>query len=173
MQDLPQASQKTLIAKLGYCGAEDIRPCIVSFGRDGAGGMLVDILIPSSAFPDFHLIINREGERYQYECANLEDIPTQVQCIGREMFPGELLEFTLVSVKDERVLAEGQFSIIGLMLSTPFAAAFESTPSPTEFSTPLAFAGFTPVVRTPTPTATLSSYPNPSYPNPSYPNPNQ
>ena len=133
--------------------------------------MLVDILIPSTSFPDFYLIISMEGERYQYECETLEDIPTRVQCIGREMFPGELLQFTLFSVDEERVIAEGQFTIIGLLLSTSVAGASESIPSLTEFSTPVFLEGFTPVAGTPTPTATLSSYPNPSYPNPSYPNP--
>jgi hypothetical protein len=170
MQQPPHAGQKILVARLGYCSAEDTRPCIVSFSQDGRGSMLVDILIPSSSFPDFSLIINREGERHQYECERLEDIPTQVQCVGKEMFPGEVLQFTLVSMEEERVLAEGQFTIIGLLLSTSVAGASESTPSPTEFSTAVVFEDFTPVVRTPTPTATLSSYPNPSYPNPSYPN---
>lgn len=170
-REAPRAGQKTLVMKLGYCGADDTRPCIVSFSQDGAGNMLVDILIPSSAFPAFYLIINREGERYQYECENVEDIPTQVQCIGREMFPGELLQFTLVSIEEERVLAEGQFTIIGLLLSTSVAGASESTPSPTEFSTAVFLEGFTPVVATPTPSATPLSYPNPSsYPNSSYPN---
>lgn len=171
MQEPPHAGQKIFVARLGYCGAEATRPCIVSFSRDGQGNMLVDLLIPSSSFPDFYLIISMEGERYQYECENVEDIPTRVRCIGREMFPGELLQFTLFSVEEERVIAEGQFTIIGLLLSTSVAGASESTPFPTEFSTPVFLEGFTPVVRTPTPTATLSSYPNPSYPNPSYPNP--
>lgn len=133
--------------------------------------MLVDILIPSPSFPDFYLIISRGAERFQYECDTLEDLRTQVQCIGREMFPGESLQFTLISVEEERVLADGQFTIIGLLLSTTVSGAFESTPSPTEFSTPVLLEAFTPVVATPGPTATLSSYPNPSYPNPSYPNP--
>jgi hypothetical protein len=171
MQEPPHAGQKIFVAQLGYCGAEDTGPCIVSFSQDGAGNMLVDILIPSASFPDFYLIISLEGERYQYECENVEDIPTRVHCIGREMFPGELLQFTLFSVEEERVIAEGQFTLIGLLLSTSVAGASESTPSPNGFSTPVFLEGFTPVVRTPTPTATLSSYPNPSYPNSSYPNP--
>lgn len=170
-REAPRAGQKIFVARLGYCGAEDIRPCIVSFSQDGMGNMLVDILIPSSTFPDFYLIISRGEERFQYECEKVKDLPNQVQCIGREMFPGELLQFTLVSIEEERVLAEGQFTIIGLLLSTSVAGASESTPSPTEFSTAVFLGGFTPVVATPTPSATPPSYPNPSsYPNSSYPN---
>jgi hypothetical protein len=165
----PHAGQRILILKLGYCGSEDTRPCIDSFSQDGEGKMLVNILVPSSAFPDFYLTIRREGEEYRYECEKAEDFPTDVYCTGQEIFPGELLQFTLISNEDERVLAEGQFAIIGLLLSTPIAEAFEPAPPtapPTEFPTPITLE-----VLTPMPTSTLSSYPNPSYPNPSYPSP--
>lgn len=165
----PREGHKMLITKLGYCGPEDTRPCIVSFSQDGEGNMLVNILVPSSNFPDFYLKINREGEEYRYECEKVEDLPTNVYCTGQEIFPGELLQFTLVSNENELVLAEGQFAIIGLLLSTPIAesAALTSpTEAPTEFPTPIFLE-----VLTPMPTSTLSSYPNPSYPNPSYPSP--
>jgi hypothetical protein len=165
----PHVGERILIIKLGYCGPEDTRPCIDSFSQDGEGKMLVSILVPSSAFSDFYLTIRRDGEAYRYECEKVEDLPTNIQCIGREMFPGELLQFTLISNEDERVLAEGQFAIIGLLLSTPIAEAFEPAPpteAPTEFPTPITLE-----VLTPMPTSTLSSYPNPSYPNPSYPSP--
>ena len=70
-----------------------------SFSQDAEGHMLVDLLIPSSAFPEFYLIISRGDERFQYECDKVKDIRTQVQCIGREMFPGESLQFTLFLLK--------------------------------------------------------------------------
>ena len=128
--------------------------------------MLVDILVPSSAFPDFYLTIRKEGKEYRYECEKAEDFPTDVYCTGQEIFPGELLQFTLISNEDERVLAEGQFAIIGLLLSTPIAEAFEPAPPtapPAEFPTPIFLEVLTPTASTPT-------TPTPSYPNP-YPNP--
>ena len=146
------AGQKVFVDQLGYCGAEDIRPCIESFSQTEDGNMLVSILVPASTFPDFYLTISTEGEEFRYDCEKVEDVPTEVECIGREMFPGALLQFTLVSIEDERVLAEGQFAIIGLLLSTQVAGAFEST-SPGETLTPV-------------PTFTPASYPNPSYPKP-------
>lgn len=126
--------------------------------------MLVNILIPSSTYPKFYLMISRVDEEYKYECKKTKGFPTSVSCIGREMFPGELLQFTLYADEDEHVLAEGQFAIIGLMLSTPVAEALELTPSPespTE-SPPSIFLE----ILTPTPSATSESYPNPSYDNP-------
>ena len=165
------ANQKTLILKLGYCSSEDIKPCIVSFSQDGNGNMLVNVLVPSSSFPNFYLIINREVEEHHYECEKVKGVPNNFTCIGREMFPGEPLQFILVSTKDNTVLAEGSFAILGLMLATPEAettglAANLETAQPTESSTPFLLEILTPV-----PTPTDSFYPNPSYPNPSYPNP--
>ena len=160
-----QAGHKLVIMKLGYCGSGETRPCIVSFSQDGEGGMLVDILVPDSGFPNFYLTIYTETEGYMYECEEVEDLPNNVRCIGREMPPGELLQFTLIAEADEHVLAEGQFAIIGLLISTPIAAVIETpaaTEAPAEPATPI-FPG----QATPVPTVTpSSSYPNPGYPNP-------
>lgn len=167
---LRQASQKILVVELGYCGPEEIRPCITSFSQDGEGNMLVDILLPSSGFPNFYLTISQEGQEHRYECKKVKASPTHAQCVGREMQPGEAMQFTIISIADNSVLAEGSFPIIGLLLVAPgvdVVAALQPTESPTPFS----FGIPTPAFGTPTPTATLSSYPNPtSYPNP-YPNP--
>jgi hypothetical protein len=85
---------------------------------------------------------------------------------------GEVLQFSIFSLKEDVLLAEGNFAIIGLALGTPEVASSPtigtpSTPSPTEvviLQTP------TGVRLTPTRTPTLPpSYPNTSYPNPSYP----
>lgn len=156
---------KLVITKLGYCSSGEIRPCIVSFSQDGQGGMLVDILVPDSGFPNFYLTIYREMEGYLYECEEVEDLPTNVRCIGREMPPGELMRFTLAAEDDKRVLAEGQFAIIGLLLSTPIAATVE-TPAVTEVPTEDISTPNFPGQATPVPSPTLPSYPNPGYPNP-------
>lgn len=162
-RETPHAGQKVLVARLGYCGAEDIGPCIVSFSQDEDGNMLVNLLVPSSRFPNFYLTISREGEPvYRYECEEVEDFPTNVYCIGETMFPGELLRFTLISNKDNHVLAEGQFAIIGLLLSTPVAGALEPTIRPgsaIKTPTPMFLEVLTPVAATPTVPST--SYPNP------------
>jgi hypothetical protein len=75
-----------------------------------------------------------------------------------------------VAIEDERVLAEGEFTMIGLLLSTPVVGAFDNTlPTEPASGSPTPVFPRTPT-RTPTPTATRPSYPNPtSYPNPSYP----
>ena len=156
---------KLEITKLGYCGSGETRPCIVSFSQDGEGGMLVDILVPDSGFPNFYLTIYRETEGYLYECEEMEDLPNNVRCIGKEMSPGELMQFTLIAEADKRVLAQGQFAIIGLLLSTPVAAAVE-TPAVTEVPVEEEPTPIFPGQATPVSSPTLPSYPNPGYPNP-------
>ena len=166
----PSANQKELILKLDYCNPDNIKPCIVSFSQDGNGTMSVNVLVPSRSFPNFYLVINRGGEEHRYECEKVKDLPNSLTCIGREMFPGEIMQFTLIASQNETVLAEGNFAIIGLMLATPEAATTElagaiGTEQPTEFPTPFLLD-----IPTPIPTVTEPAYPNPSYPNPSYPN---
>ena len=164
------ANQKTLVLKLGYCSSENIKPCIVSFGQDGNGNMLVSVLVPSSNFPNFYLVINRGDEENRYECEKVKGVPNSFNCIGHAMFPGETLQFILISMRDNTVLAEGSFAIIGLLLATPEVETTEvagtiGTAQPTEFPTPFLLG-----IPTPISTVTEPSYPNPSYPNPSYPN---
>lgn len=168
------ASKRVLVTELSYCGANDIKPCIVSFRLDTDNNMLVNILTPDSSYPDFYLKINNAYEENLYQCRRAKDVPFQVECIGREMYPGESLHFVLISSSDERVLAEGNFAIIGLLLATPGGEAtetvtptetFEPTGEATDFPTPF-------ILKTPTasPTRGGTITITPSYPNPtSYP----
>jgi hypothetical protein len=163
----PQASKRELISELAYCSPDDNRPCIVSFSLDADSRMLVNILTPDSSYPDFYLKISNADTENKYECQPVEDFPTHIHCTGREMYPGEKLHFVLISSDDERVLAEGNFAIIGLLLATPGVEVTETalatetpeTAEPTGFPTPILLE--TP---TPGPTPTSPSYPNPSYP---------
>ena len=168
-----QTNQRPFVVRLGYCGAEETRPCVASFSQGIRDKMLVEILIPSSAFPDFYLTISKAGEAYLYDCKKVGSSRTRVHCVGQQMQPGESLQFTIIATEENSVLAEGSFPIIGLLLVAPGIEVAEGIPA-TESPTPFLAQAPTVVVRTPTPaaTATLPSYPNPSYPNPtSYPNP--
>jgi len=169
----PQAHQRQLISSLAYCDSNDAKPCIVSFSVDADGNMLVSLLIPDSSYPDFYLTISTDNGLNKYKCQRVKNFPTNVTCTGTEMYPGTALKFTLISIKDDIVLAEGTFAIIGLLLPNPDAetTATLTTESPTpillEILTPLAIQPFS---RIPTPTELTPSYPNPtSYPNSSYP----
>lgn len=176
----PQAHQRQLVASLAYCDSNDTKPCIVSFSVDADGNMLVSLLTPDASYPDFYLTISADNVVNNYKCQKVKDFPTNITCTGTEMYPGTMLQFTLLSIKDDTVLAEGKFAIIGLMLPNPNGEATE-TPSgtetiePAESPTAILLEILTPLPTkpfgvTPTLTTLTPSYPNPtSYPNSSYP----
>ena len=172
----PEASQRTLVAELGYCGMNELRPCIDSFGQDADGYLQVNVLVRGLSYPDFFLTITRAGELNRYVCQKDIATPRIRTCIGRNMPLGEMLEFSLIAFADEQVLANGQFAIIGLLLATPSVETAEG-PAVTEVvvsedDQPL-LLGFPTPFGPPSFVVTEPSYPNPSgsYPNPgpSYP----
>ena len=159
----PQARQRSPLTELAYCSSEEIRPCIVSFSLDSAGNMLVNILTRID-FPAFYLKIIHEIGESAYECQEVEGFPANRYCIGPEMQVGEILQFLVISKRDETILAEGNFAIVGLALPTP-EEQLTLTASPTgeqPLETVTVTVEPTPVQSTPSP-----SYPNPPYPNPS------
>jgi hypothetical protein len=174
----PQVHQRTLIPELVYCNSHDLKPCIVSFSLDADGNMLVNILTVSASYPDFYLTIGNAAVVNKYNCRSVIGFPTNIYCAGVEMYPGETLQFTLVSIEDDTVLAEGKFAIIGLLLPNPqqevtATPSVIASPAVTEapVETPTAFfleiitpLPTRPLQVTPTSTATMPSYPNPSYP---------
>ena len=167
----PEASKRTLVAELGYCGAEGPRPCIESFLQDADGYLQVHVLVPNRKYPEFFLTINRAGDLQRYLCQKDDEVPVKRTCLGRNMPLGELLEFSLIAFADEQVLANGQFAIIGLLLNTPSVETAE-VPAMTEVvvleTDPPLVLDFPTPFGPPGSTATDPSYPNPgtSYPDP-------
>ena len=167
--DQPQAGQRTLVSNLTYCNANDLKPCIVSFNLDtGDNTLLVNILTPASSYPDFYLKISNAYEENTYKCQQMDDFPTNVYCTGKEMHPGEPLHFAIISNAAKRVLAEGDFAIIGLLLVTPSVKATETVELAAGATEPPSTA-FLLITPTPAPPLTDSTATEPSYPNPSYP----
>lgn len=146
----PRASQRAPIAGLGYCDSNDVRPCIVSFSLDSDGNMLVNVLVPGTSFPKFYLKIAHAKGESMYECKKVEGFPANFYCIGQEMHPGEKLQFMIFSREGDILIAEGDFTIVGLALSTPEVALPTPTIDLTVSPTP-------DPLKTPTP----NSYPNP------------
>jgi len=152
--DPASANQKHAFAELGYCNSSDLKPCITSFAMDAQSHMLVNLITPRPTYPEFYLTISNAHVENHYECTRLKDVPTNILCTGPQMNPGEPLHFALIATDDERLLAEGTFNIIGLMLAAPDVES----------------ALIKQVTETPTPGtidllgSTATSYPNPSYP---------
>lgn len=169
---LRQASsvhQRQPLPGLGYCSTDQVTPCVVAFGVDTDGQMIVTIRTDSS-FPGFYLKIRHSRGENLYPCQQAKGFEDHVFCKGARLPLGETFQFYLMSLYGDTTLAQGNFSIIGLALGTPdiFSPPTLVELSPSVTVTPTATAPTepaTPIGVTPTP-------PTPSYPNPTaYPNP--
>ena len=144
-----QVAQRFPLQGLGYCTSNPVTPCVVSFGLDRDGNMLVTFLTAGAFYPDFYLTIKTGENENIYVCQKVNALATSVYCTGKAQPIGQVLQFQIFSINEEVLLAQGNFPIIGMALVTPdlFASA-TPTITPTGLSTP---------ARTPSP-----SYP--SYP---------
>jgi hypothetical protein len=139
------------LAALNYCNSDQVTPCVVSFGLDAEGNMLVSFLTTGAFYPDFYLKIKTEAGEYTYICQKTYKFATSVYCTGKAMPVGQALQFLIFSLNDEVLLAQGTFPIIGMSLVTP--ADFSP---PTETPTPTPTGAFTPEA---TPSPSYPSYP--------------
>jgi len=162
-------NERKPVPGLGYCSSDPVTPCIVSFSLDADSKMLVSVMTEGASYPNIYLKIRHSQGENVYPCRRVEGFSTSVYCTGRVLPLGEVFQFFLLATNGDRLLAQGNFSIIGMAISTVhiFSSPISGTPPTDEFMTG------TPSLPGGTPTPTLRpSYPNPtSYPNPSYPNP--
>ena len=119
---------------LAYCHDGQERPCVVSFGADAHGSMVVNILVSGGNYPLFTLQITHNNKIVHYECQQTSSLPNTVFCTGEQMPPGETLHLALISTEDQTVLADGDLSILGLAF--PTLGVVTQTAMPTETLTP-------------------------------------
>jgi hypothetical protein len=149
--------------KFEYCEAEPDALCILSFGRDGSGDTIINFYVPDKKFPDFYLIIKKEGTESRYECIRNEQIKTSVFCSGEALSLKKTVQIDIHAMEDDRLLATGTFLLQAFLVSTPLpgnetAVTTLKKPSATIPSE---------VTETSTPKVSQTSYPNPtSYPYP-------
>jgi len=170
-----QVGSRYPASALTYCSMDPSHLCVFSFGQVVNGPMRVDLLAPNADYPEFVLKINNNGMESVYDCQSLEEAPENIYCTGTVQAPGATLQLSLLSKRDDALLAEGTFSVIGIALLTPEFVP-DSTEEPIQgltshlgFRIPDAPKRSQPPVH-PTPPHPTPSYPTPSsYPNPSYP----
>lgn len=163
-------------ASFGYCGAELTELCVVSFGRDAFGNTIINLYVPLRKYPTFYLnIIRRSGES-RYECEWNKNIRTSVYCVGDAIILGEGFEIQMFSNMDDRLLAQGTFTLTAFLITTQSvdggASATELVETESGFRVDeTATPTFTPeITETQDATATeeflddASATPDPSYP---------
>lgn len=162
-----QVDRRVPLQRLSYCSSDQVTPCVVSFSLDSKGNMIISLLTTGAFYPDFYLKIKQGEETHIYNCQKVNKFATSVYCTGAVLALGEVFQFSIFSLNEDVLLAEGNFPIIGMAIGTPIvfsspALGTSSTPSPTE-----EFVIETPTLVQGTPTATPRSTPIPptSYPN--------
>jgi hypothetical protein len=153
-----RVDQRFPVQGLKYCSSSPVTPCVVSFSQDADGNMLVSFLTDGAFYPDFYLKIKAGEEEHIYVCEKVNTFATSVYCTGKAMPVGVVLQFFIISLKEDVLLAQGNFPIIGIALAAPGIFA---PPTPTTGPTAV-FTSVTPEIP-----ETPESTPSPSYP--SYP----
>jgi len=153
--------QRFPLQRLSYCSSDQVTPCVVSFSVDSNGKMLVNLLTTGAFYPDFYLKIKQGEEQHIYSCQKIDKFATSVYCTGAALPLGQILQFAIFSLKENVLLAEGNFAIIGLALGTPEIGSIPTLGTPLTLSPTEGLVLQTPTSGPITPTLTLT----PSYPN--------
>ena len=114
-----QVGHRSPLPGLGYCSSKQITPCILSFNLDSHGNMVINMLTDGRSAPNFYLKIQQDGGENIYKCQKVKGFSTSVACVGESMPVGEVFQFLMISTRDDTLLAQGSFPIIGLALATP------------------------------------------------------
>ena len=169
MDQPAETDQSSPVLDLDYCNDEQVKPCVVSFGIDVDGNMLVNILLPDLLFPGFYLDVTRGDVNVSYTCRRITAAPNDAYCIGEKLPPGEALHLKLISTRDGALLAQGTLSIIGLAFPTleiaiPTEIPTDVSMTPELTGTPDFILPTRTKIISPTQTKTPPGYPNPSSP---------
>lgn len=161
-----------------YCGAQLTSLCVLSFGRDAFGQTVINLYVPPRTYPLFYLKLLRATGESEYVCTANKTVKTSVYCVGDALNLGEGLVMQLLAEKDDRLLAQGAFTLKAFLVPTVVFNEDESaseSPEPASTaqaeSTPTAFDFFEETITptadlngtdtwTGTPTPTSESYPN-------------
>lgn len=163
-----------------YCGAQLTSLCVLSFGRDAFDQTVVNLYVPPRTYPSFYLKLLRTSGESEYVCTANKTVKTSVYCVGDALNLGEGLVMQLLAEKDDRLLAQGDFTLKAFLVPTVVLNEDESasessepastsrpTSTSTLESTPTSFdffeGTFVPTSESGsmvTPTPTSQSYPN-------------
>ena len=188
---LQQTSRDTTkLVSFDYCGEELTKLCVVSFGRDADENTIINLFVPEQELPLFYLKVIRTGSENLYECDKNDEVKTIVYCTGGALNLEERFDIQIVSVKDDILLAQGNFTLTAFLIDgstagvQPLQTHTSRPATPTEtFATPTTLSGSaTPTVittstlvtstpATSTPTTTIRVTPTATTPvsYPSYP----
>lgn len=174
------------VSNITMCDQNSSELCIVTFGADGPGYIVINFQLPKEDYPIFNVKGINRGITYDYSCQAAEDKPMNIYCNGPRTPLGEQIEIEVYSIEDNLLLARGKIVVSSIVVWTPSSIANTPLPSDTPSPTVTATAKITTsgtvvptqtgVIPTQTNNATRvppqTAYPNPNPTKaPAYPNP--
>lgn len=106
---------------INYCGEKLTDLCVVSFSRDVFGNTIINLYVPIQRHPIFYLNIIRQSGESRFECEWEKKIRTSVHCEGSAINLGEGFKMQVVSVKEDRLIAQGDFTLTAYLVTTQTA----------------------------------------------------
>jgi hypothetical protein len=103
---------------LTRCDVEASGLCLVSFGTDRLGQMVLSFQVPQTKYPDFHAEVVRGGSSLTFPCQITPGKPRNIYCTGIRIPLGEPIEVKIVADEAGTVLAQGNFVISAVALPT-------------------------------------------------------
>jgi hypothetical protein len=115
-----------------YCGARLTSLCVVSFGRDAFGDTVINLYVPLRTYPNFYLKVIRASGESRYACEINKAVKTSAYCSGDALNLGEGFELQLLAEMDDRLLAQGTFTLTAFLVGTPGIGGAVSEPRSSE-----------------------------------------
>ena len=130
-QETPEPTAKPV--SINYCGENLADLCVLSFSRDVFGNTIINLYVPIKKYPIFYLNVIRQSGASRFECEWEKKVRTSVHCTGKVIKLGEGFEMQLLSVKEDEIIAQGDFTLTAYLVTTQTADGEPSasdTPAP-------------------------------------------
>jgi len=118
--------------ELVYCYTP-VSLCVISFGSDNAGNMLIVIRNNIPDLAEFYAKINQTETPELYTCQKVQFTRDVYYCLGNPIVDGTMVKMEVYSKSDDRLVASG--SLLISLQGTPAPTTEMSTKTADPFST--------------------------------------
>ena len=107
------------IIDITLCDLDARDLCIVTFGTDISGRMIINFQLPGADYPAFYVHgANRETDN-TYKCETAKAVPTTVYCTGMRTPLGEAIDIKVFATENNLLIARGKIVVSAMIFSTP------------------------------------------------------
>ncbi len=119
---------KNVIDRVTLCDADARELCIVNFGTDILGNMIINFQLPDTDYPLFYVKASNRGIVNAYPCETSSSA-ANVSCNGARTPLGEYLDVEVYSAGEDTLMAQGRFIVSALLRITPDSPKDGGTPT--------------------------------------------